>query len=72
MTKRLIDPSKLITQRDCMRALIRKHGYNRRQCVKGFIKAYNEGIILRMRNTRDQPFEEYARMVYENAKSQGW
>lgn len=61
---RYIDLSKVITQRACMRALIRKYGYNRTKCVQGFVKAFEEGIIIRIRDNGRFSIEEYAGIIY--------
>jgi len=43
---RYIDLNKVVTQRACMRALIRKHGYKRTKCILGFVKAYEDGTVI--------------------------
>ena len=52
-----------------MRALIRKHGYSRDKCIRGFAKAFEEGLIVRIRDTGKYSIEEYANIVYCGIKS---
>jgi hypothetical protein len=66
---RYIDLNKVVTQRACMRALIRKHGYKRTKCILGFVKAYEEGIVIRIRDSGRFSIEEYANIIYCNLKA---
>lgn len=61
--------TRVITQRACMRALIRKHGWSKSKCVRGFVKAYEEGIIIRIRDSGRFTIEEYATIIYCGLKS---
>lgn len=70
--KKLVDTSKLMTQRDCMRLMRDKYGYNRDKCVRGFVKAFYEGRVLRMRNIQDTAIEDYAYILFYHMKNQGW
>ena len=62
----------MITQRDMMRLLVKRHGQHEDIVSAEYAKAEQRGDVPRNSNVRQIRPEEYARMLYADGVRKGW
>lgn len=64
--------TKLMSQRDKMRELVRKHGRNKNLVCVEYAKAETAGLVRRDSNSHRKTALEYAEALYSDGDRKGW
>ena len=59
-------------QSDMMRKLFTEHAGDRASVCAAYIRAHQDGLVIRKSNVTDQTIEAYAGALFMNGKRKGW
>lgn len=62
----------MISQRDYMRALVRKYGRDKEKVCAAYADAERNGEVTRRSNTNERSPEAYAEALYDDGDKKGW
>lgn len=60
------------SQRECMRAMVRRYGKDKDKCIRGYAKAEMKGEVFRKRNKSGRTPWQYAFQLYHDMLAKGW
>lgn len=69
----IVDITKVTTQRDMFRTLVKRYGKNNKAAIiRAYARAEEAGKVIRIRNTMNIDAWKYAEFLYSSYRSREW